>query len=286
MAPKPKPMLIDGEQTKPAVPIAQPTQVQALMGAKTEAQARAEAERARAAALARTANTGALGSAALAAVGKAAADKAAAEGEARVKELAAQISAASAAAVPAKVDKYQATIETDRLKPGSSLAPTPDPAPDPSEVYGGIVAPYSQPGAASSPKAIATSAKELAGASPAKVGDVIDKLKAEEARGGPGFWDVLQAAAAGWQGQVPLYVQKELARKEEEAVLARAKEVMGLEASQRAEERAASQAFQRDLAREEMENRLKLAGIGTFGGGAGMGGLNLGDLMIPGLGGK
>jgi hypothetical protein len=154
-------------------------------------------------------------------------------------------------------------------------------APDPSELYGGVVEPYKQPEA--SPEAVATSAKELAGASPAKVGDVIDKLKAEEARGGPGFWDVLQAAAAGWQGQVPLYVQKELARKEEEATLARAKEIMGLEKAQRAEEMSASQSFQRALAREEMENRLKLAGIGTV---QGMGGLNLGDLMIPGAGGK
>ncbi len=156
-------------------------------------------------------------------------------------------------------------------------------APDPSEAYGGIVEPYRQPAAESSPEAVASSAKELAGASPAKVGDVIDKLKAEEARGGPGFWDVLQAAAAGWQGQVPLYVQKELARKEEEAALARAKEIMGLEKAQRAEEMSASQAFQRQMAQEEMENRLKLAGIGTV---QGMGGLNLGDLMIPGMGGK
>ena len=173
------------------------------------------------------------------------------------------------------------------LKPAPKPDAAPDPgevyggykeieaAPDPSEVYGGMVEPYKT----DSPESVASSAKELAGAKPSQVGEVLDKLKAEEAKGGPDFWDVIQAAAAGWQGQVPLYVQKEIARKEQESELAKTKELLGVQATQAAKERDAEQAFQRQMAREEMENRLKLAGIGSV---SGLGGLSLGDLGIGG----
>lgn len=75
------------------------------------------------------------------------------------------------------------------------------------------------------PAQVAASAKELASATPAKVPEVLDKLKEEEAKGGPNFWDIIQAAAAGWGGQVPLYVQRELKRKEAETQLAQAETI-------------------------------------------------------------
>ena len=70
-------------------------------------------------------------------------------------------------------------------------------------------------------KTPATSAGEIANASPSRVGAIIDKLKAEEKKGGPNFFDIIEAATAGWNGRIPMYVQKELAAKEQEEALAR-----------------------------------------------------------------
>lgn len=112
----------------------------------------------------------------------------------------------------------------------------------------------------------ASGAADLVTASPLKVGEVLDKLKAEEAKGGPGFWDVIQAAAAGWGGQVPLYVQKEIAAKEAETEQAKTEALLARQAEISKTERAEEQEFQRGLAREEMANRLKLAGLAGVGG--------------------
>ena len=122
----------------------------------------------------------------------------------------------------------------------------------------------------------AASAAAVVTAPPSKVGDVLDKLREEEAKGGPDFWDVIQAAAAGWGGQVPLYVQKEIAAKEAEREQAQTETLMQREAAIRAEERRAEQEFQLGLAREEMANRLKLAGLSGAGG---IGRLSLDEFM-------
>lgn len=122
----------------------------------------------------------------------------------------------------------------------------------------------------------ASSAADLVTASPSKVSEVLDKLKEEEAKGGPDFWDVIQAAAAGWGGQVPLYVQKEIAAKEAEREQEKTETLMQREAAIREKERGEEQEFQRGLAREEMANRLKLAGIYGTGG---VGGLSLADFL-------
>jgi len=135
----------------------------------------------------------------------------------------------------------------------------------------GITSPAT-PTAASEPAKVATSAKVLASAEPAKVGDVLDKLKAEEAKGGPDFWDVIQAAAAGWGGQVPLYVQKELKRKEAETQLQQAETIAQKQAEIAKTERGEEQAFQREQLTKELANRLAIAGIKSP---AQVGGLNL-----------
>jgi hypothetical protein len=112
----------------------------------------------------------------------------------------------------------------------------------------------------------AASAAAVVTAPPSKVGDVLDKLREEEAKGGPDFWDVIQAAAAGWGGQVPLYVQKEIAAKEAETEQAKTEALLARQAEISKTERAEEQEFQRGLAREEMANRLKLAGLSGVGG--------------------
>jgi hypothetical protein len=127
------------------------------------------------------------------------------------------------------------------------------------------------------PPGVVKGATEIAAASPSRVGQVLDKLKAEEAAGGPDFWDVIQAAAAGWGGQVPLYVQKEIARKEAETQSAATDTAMQREAAIRAEEMGKSQTFEREMAQAELVNRLKLAGLATRGGGVGS--LSLDEFM-------
>lgn len=68
-------------------------------------------------------------------------------------------------------------------------------------------------------KTPADSATELATASPSQAGAVIDKLKEEEKKGGPNFFDIIEAAAAGFNGKVPLYIQKEIKAKEQQGNL-------------------------------------------------------------------
>jgi hypothetical protein len=102
-------------------------------------------------------------------------------------------------------------------------------------------------------------------ATPSKVGEVLDKLKAEEAKGGR-ILGCDTAAAAGWGGQVPIYVQKEIAAKEAETEQAKTEALLAKQAEISKTEREAEQEFQRGLAREEMANRLKLAGLAGVGG--------------------
>lgn len=108
------------------------------------------------------------------------------------------------------------------------------------------------------PAQVAASAKELASATPAKVPEVLDKLKEEEAKGGPNFWDIIQAAAAGWGGQVPLYVQRELKRKEAETQLSQAETIAQKQAEISAAERKQAQEDALARIRTEYAERAKL----------------------------
>lgn len=176
--------------------------------------------------------------------------------------------------VPAAATAAREWVKAPEISPSPAAPATSISAPDPdkfkaAEPATSISAPdptkFKAP-AETQAEDTATSAAAVVTASPSKVGDVLDKLREEEAKGGPDFWDVIQAAAAGWGGQVPLYVQKEIAAKEAEREQAQAETLMQREAAIRAEEREAEQEFQRGLAREEMANRLKLAGLAGVGG--------------------
>lgn len=101
---------------------------------------------------------------------------------------------------PYGVDKYQRDIEAKRLQPSKAM-------PDAAEIA-----------QLKTPKA---SAIELAGAKPSNAAAVIAKLKEEEKKGGPNFLDIIQAAAAGWNGQIPAYVKKAMAEDEQKKTLER-----------------------------------------------------------------
>ena len=145
-------------------------------------------------------------------------------------------------------------------KPGASdLARAAQKAPEPKVGASDIArAAQKTPPVAAEPTKVAESAKALAGAEPAKVGAVLDKLKEEEAKGGPDFWDVVQAAAAGWGGQVPLYVQKELKRKEAETQLQQAETIAQKQAEISAAERKQEQEDALARIRTEYAERAKL----------------------------
>jgi len=121
-----------------------------------------------------------------------------------------------------------------------------------------------------------TSATELANAPPSQAKAVIDKLKEEEKRGGPNFFDIIEAAAAGWNGNVPAYIKKALAQKEQEQALER----MQVQADTQAQQEAENRAFQTAQFNEEMALKERIAGLNPASG--------LGArLSVPGfLGGK
>jgi hypothetical protein len=117
-------------------------------------------------------------------------------------------------------------------------------------------------------KSAADSAKEIANATPSRVGEVLDKIAEEEKKGGPNFWDAIEAAAAGWNGKIPLYVQKEIQRKDAETAAqqqARAEQAAKEEQAQAYEQekslQAQNQAFQETQAKKESDLRLQLAGL-------------------------
>ena len=143
-------------------------------------------------------------------------------------------------------------------------------------------------------KSAADAAKEIANASPSRVGEVLDKIADEEKKGGPNFFDALEAMAAGWNGKVPLYVQKEVRRKElEEEKKAQQKafahEQSVINQNQAFQERQAKEnrAYDEAQAKKEADLRLQLAGLMSASkGGAGLDAKKLSvDGFAPGLAG-
>ena len=115
------------------------------------------------------------------------------------------------------------------------------------------------------PKQAVKSAAEVISAPASKVQDVIDKLKVEEAKGGPGIWDIIEAAAAGWHGRVPLYTQKALEKAAEESKLQQIQQTAQLQAGIEADQQAEAYKRQRALLSEELASREKIAGVGQQG---------------------
>lgn len=146
---------------------------------------------------------------------------------------------AIAAAVPASVDEYQKNIEAPRAAiPKTPIVPAPvvPPVSPPSALIPPITPEQPINGLAPTEKTAADGAQEIANAPKNRVDDVINKLKEEEKKGGPNFFDILEAAAAGWQGKTPIYVEKKMQKAAQEA---------------EAEKEAKRQAFEREQMAEQ-----------------------------------
>jgi len=117
------------------------------------------------------------------------------------------------------------------------------------------------------PKMTAKAAETVVNAPANRVEAVIAKLKDEEKKGGPGIWDVIEAAAAGWHGRVPLYTQKALEAAAEESRMEQLQQTASLQAAIEAEQQAEAYKRQRALLGEELASREKIAGLkeGTAG---------------------
>lgn len=127
-------------------------------------------------------------------------------------------------------------------------------------------------GQAPETKAPVDSAKEIANAPPDRVKEVIDKIADEEKKGGPNFWDVIEAASAGWNGKTPLYVQKAIQQKAQENELQQIKKSSEEARKTASAEREQSfsqeqllqkqqQAFQAGQTQKEIDLRRELAGL-------------------------
>jgi len=181
----------------------------------------------------------------------------------------------------ARVKKYQDTIESGRVPENSGWDKVAYEQAknagerEPTEQEERI--PDSQ--AAIDVKTPASSAGEIANASPSRVGAIIDKLKAEEKKGGPNFFDIIEAATAGWNGRIPMYVQKELAAKEQEEAIQRMQAGADIDAAnyeqRQADELAAEKRrFSFDEAEAAKDRAFQLAlkggtvsdGVGSLGG--------------------
>lgn len=192
----------------------------------------------------------------------------------------------AAASVPASVDKYQKDIEEKRFLPDNGVQKYQD------TIEAGRVKAAQETEARNlAAKSPTDAATEIANTPPSKIDEVITKLKEEEKKGGPNFFDVIEAAAAGWNGKVPLYVQKAVKAKEQEENL----QLMQKQEEAQKAERLASYAQERQLQQEAQaadvdlyERKLAsdraLAGLAPIAPIVGTGGLSLGEFSA--FGGK
>lgn len=170
---------------------------------------------------------------------------------------------AAAAAVPPEVDKYQAAIEAPRVLPQHSMGLPGDvqtaPAPAPTE----------------SAKAPSSAAKKSA------VDQIIENMKAElgDEKNGPNFWDILQAAAAGWNLQTPAYVEKQRKRAEQQADIEKLSKTAQFEKALQ-EEREASESARSD---KEIQARKDIAAMELGKSAAPLAGLSAGSKLGVGL---
>lgn len=173
--------------------------------------------------------------------------------------------AVTAAKVPEEVDKYQQNVEAARLpKPVTPIVPQPA---------------ITRPSEALATKTAADSATELAAAPPNKVAEVIEKLKQEEKKGGPNLFDILEAAAAGFQGNTPLYVQKRMQKAAEEADKEKMAQAAMLQ-GQETEKRLEADRVQRDIERKQ-DYALRMAEINAANKRAELASGKLGSLTMP-----
>jgi hypothetical protein len=172
--------------------------------------------------------------------------------------------AAAAAAVPAEVDDYQAAVEAPRVLQGRSMG-------EPS-TSAAISAQPQAPASADSGRVVAEAKKQSA------VDRLIESMKSETGQEkGPTFWDILQAAAAGWNFQTPAYVERKKASQANAAELEKLSKTAQFEKALQ-EERLSSEGEQNQarLAASAKENAARIEaeleaagirkGIGTIPG--------------------
>jgi hypothetical protein len=96
------------------------------------------------------------------------------------------------------------------------------------------------------------------------VDKILADMKAETGDGKdkPTIWDVIQAAAAGWNFQTPAYVEKQKAKKDKQAEIDKLVKTAEFEQALQTD----SQANARDLEGMREENALKLAGLKPIAG--------------------
>lgn len=100
-------------------------------------------------------------------------------------------------------------------------------------------------------------AKPKVTSGPAKAAEVVEKLKAEDAKGGPNFWDVIEAASAGWGGRKSAYSEKKGREKEAQTEMDRL--IKATELQSAAQSAADANQFNRQLKLMEKADALEKA---------------------------
>jgi hypothetical protein len=139
--------------------------------------------------------------------------------------------------------------------------------------------PTSTPADTAAPAAPATTAKKRSA-----VDDIIAGMKDETSKeSGPNIWDIIQAAAAGWNFQTPAYVERQKLANAKQADIEKLSKTAQFERSLQ-EERLAAQEQQN---KEDIASRERIYGVGGLTGIPGATkGQQLGAGLLQGLGKK
>lgn len=154
-------------------------------------------------------------------------------------------------ALPPSATEQQDKLEAARMLPGHSMGPP--------------IAPYIKP---EEPVAPAKEAPRVAEKKISKIDKLIEDMKSEVGKDkkGPNIWDIIQAAAAGWNLQTPAYIERERERESKLADIEKLSKTAQFEKALQ-EERLAAEAErgEKDIAARERIARIG-AGIGAIPG--------------------
>jgi hypothetical protein len=134
-------------------------------------------------------------------------------------------------------------------------------------------------------EATAPEAPNLSPKKQSAVDKILADMKAETGDGKdkPTIWDVLQAAAAGWNFQTPAYIEKQKAKQSKQAEIEKLSKTAQFERALQED----SQANARELEAMREENALKLAGLKPLAGVTNLSkGQQLGIGLLQGVKGK
>lgn len=110
-------------------------------------------------------------------------------------------------------------------------------------------------------------AKPKAASGPVKASDVVEKLKAEDAKNGANFWDVIEAASAGWGGRKSAYAEKKMRETESKTEMDKLIKATELQSTMQAAADARQSANQiKALEKADALEKASKLGIGTIPG--------------------